>query len=182
MTKVLNSLMVAGLSEGRIVLENDDVSKSEQILNAAFPNCPKFIGKSQYYFKNVLNPIPGYIGVNDLNLLMHNLKGSEISKIIVKATDFFTYAYGTPILVCDDPNEDSWEEAIFLSYAPGVTYPYVVSTEEDPAISTDDSGFSSQVGCYKFAKDVPQFVYLTAKDISEGKGIGIDPALIKFKN
>ena len=181
MTKILNSSMVAGLSEGRIILENDDFSKSEQILNAAFPNCPKFIGKSQYYFKNVLNSVPGYIGINDLDLFIHNLKGAEIPKTIIKATDFFTYAYGTPILVRDDA-DDSWEEAIFLSYAPGAEYSYIVFTKEDPSISTNNSGFSPHGSCYRFAKDVPQFVYLTAKDISEGKGVGIDPALIKFKD
>jgi len=38
------------------------------------------------------------------------------------------------------------------------------------------------IACWVYAKPIPKKVALTAKDISEGKGVGVDPELIEFVN
>lgn len=68
------------------------------------------------------------------------------------------------MLVSDDTN--NWIRKIVHCYCGTLNRPWVV-----------------EVGGYKYAKEIPapQPIYLTAQDISEGKGVGVDPKLIKFK-
>jgi hypothetical protein len=45
-----------------------------------------------------------------------------------------------------------------------------------------DLNFSHYIG-YKFAKPITdEFIYLSFQDISDGKGVGVNPSLIRIKN
>ena len=53
----------------------------------------------------------------------------------------------------------------------------------DRAKTIEESEKIYRVAVWKYAKDIeePQIVELTFKDISEGKGVGVDPSLIRIK-
>lgn len=70
------------------------------------------------------------------------------------------------MLVWDGSNEKSAVKMEVHAYVPTTPKPWIASrTRHDHAKETP----------------TPKFTYLTPQDISEGKGVGVDPKLIKFK-
>jgi hypothetical protein len=70
--------------------------------------------------------------------------------------------------------ESSAQELIFLAEIKGSKYPYIVTSEEE----LEKECFTFNY--YKNCKHAPQVVELTLQDISDGKGVGVDPKLIKI--
>ena len=97
---------------------------------------------------------------------------------------------------------------LFFEKYPKSAYPKVMMVSDNPITASNEGAkrvvFMEKLGCYltwanattlteaesklqiaywKYAKDIttPTIVELTFKDISEGKGVGIDPSLIRIK-
>jgi hypothetical protein len=78
------------------------------------------------------------------------------------------------MLVSDD-NEKFKIETVIAYRGDDYEFPWITDN--------DDNKKSCYCNCYKFAKPITDndFIYLTPEDISDGKGVDVDPYLIKFK-
>lgn len=68
---------------------------------------------------------------------------------------------------------------VVIGYFPDMPNPYLTITKE----SFDDL-MSGRTSCHiniVAIKGPEEYIYLTLKDISEGKGVGVDPSLIRIK-
>lgn len=77
--------------------------------------------------------------------------------------------------------KDCKRKRILIAILPDSEYPYLGMTED--ALSKLKQGKSSDISAYKYVQkedEIPQYIELTLKDISEGKGVGINPELIKI--
>lgn len=88
------------------------------------------------------------------------------SKFVEKVEDVEEKKFPRMMLVWDGSNEESAVKMEVHAYVPTTPKPWIASRTR-----------------HGHAKEIPtpQFTYLTAQDISEGIGVGIDPKLIKFK-
>jgi hypothetical protein len=74
-------------------------------------------------------------------------------------------------------------ERVYLGFFPEFYYPYMVAMDEEEFKSAV-KGRKAKIAV-NFVPEIldiapPKYVELTLKDISEGKGVGIDPSLIKI--
>jgi hypothetical protein len=90
------------------------------------------------------------------------------SEVIELPTEF---KRGDKVLVWHN-DENNAIEYIFLAKIEGSFFPYIVKT------SNSEVKFNTV--CFKNCKHAPQVVELTLQDISDGKGVGVDPKLIKI--
>lgn len=67
---------------------------------------------------------------------------------------------------------------VVIGYFPELPNPYLTMTVE--AFNIFKGGKTTECSPKIVALKEPEYVYLTLKDISEGKGVGIDPDLIKI--
>ena len=67
---------------------------------------------------------------------------------------------------------------IVIGYFPELPNPYITMTVEGFNIFKE--GKATECNLRIVALKEPEYVYLTLKDISEGKGVGIDPDLIRI--
>lgn len=89
-------------------------------------------------------------------------------------------ANGTPAYKVGDIVKigNSTRSRVIIGYFPNMPNPYLTITEE----SFKDF-MNGKVSCHinvTAIEEPKKYVYLTLKDISEGKGVGIDPDLIKI--
>jgi hypothetical protein len=91
---------------------------------------------------------------------------SEVIELPIEEPEF---KRGDKVLVWD--NDDVISERIFLAKIEGALFPYIVK-------DSDKKDFLI-IG-YKNCKHASQVVELTLQDISDGKGVGVDPKLIKI--
>lgn len=77
--------------------------------------------------------------------------------------------------------DNSTRKRVYIGKIEGTSSPYIVMTVES-FNKLKDGKNGDIITCSEIKKitSVPQIVKLTLKDISEGKGIGIDPSLIKI--
>lgn len=75
--------------------------------------------------------------------------------------------------------KDKGKQRVVIGYFPEMPNPYITITKQ-----TFDSFAKGEtdttVAIIEAIKEPDKYVYLTLKDISEGKGIGVDPSLIKI--
>jgi hypothetical protein len=95
---------------------------------------------------------------------------SEVIELPTKESEF---KRGDKVLVWYEI-ESSAQELIFLAEIKGSKYPYIVTSEEE--FKKDGFQYNYYINC----KHAPQIVELTLQDISDGKGVGVDPKLIKI--
>jgi hypothetical protein len=100
---------------------------------------------------------------------VHIPRYSEVIELPTEKTEF---KRGDKVLVLDG-DENSTLERIFLTKIEGGIYPYIVKKLDAP---NDFFDWSAHTNC----KHAPQVVELTLQDISDGKGVGVDPKLIKI--
>lgn len=86
---------------------------------------------------------------------------------------------GDEILVSD--SYSNFKKRIFLAYIDGADIPVITVAKADESSFKEGKPFST-VGwrCYKKIEE-EQIVELTMEDISNGKGVGIKPELIRIK-
>lgn len=86
---------------------------------------------------------------------------------------------GDEILVSD--NYSNYKKRIFLAYINGANIPVITVANADESNFKEGKPFST-VGwrCYEKIEE-EQIVELTMEDISNGKGVGIKPELIRIK-
>jgi hypothetical protein len=94
---------------------------------------------------------------------------SEVIELPTKESEF---KRGDKVFVWND-DKDKIVDAIFLGYIKDALYPYIAKD------SKEDKAFFHHA--WKNCKQIiPQVVELTLQDISDGKGVGVDPKLIKI--
>ena len=75
--------------------------------------------------------------------------------------------------------KDKGKQRVVIGYFPDMPNPYITITKQtfdSFALGMTDS----TVAIIEAIKEPDKYVYLTLQDISEGKGIGVDPSLIKI--
>ena len=71
-------------------------------------------------------------------------------------------------------------ERVYLEYIPGARLPYMICTKEVWGRIKDGKDESKVVIFADNIERMKHKVRLTLKDISEGKGVGVDPELIEI--
>jgi hypothetical protein len=115
--------------------------------------------------------IGGYYGLSTSGFFTYNDEPCD-SEVIELPTEP-EFKRGDKVLVWYDI-ESSAQELIFLAEIKGSKYPYIVTSEEE--FKKDGFQYNYYINC----KHAPQVVELTLQDISDGKGVGVDPKLIKI--
>jgi hypothetical protein len=69
-------------------------------------------------------------------------------------------------------------ERIFLTKIEGTIYPYICVSKSRESDFLEGTVFN--ITPWKNCKHAPKFIELTLQDISDGKGVGVDPKLIKI--
>ena len=99
-------------------------------------------------------------------------------------TDIVPSLYPYPVSISHERvvevsnNVEHWYQRVMIEETNGVYVCWYEAEELEEAKSQTDTEF------WKFYRELPeqeQLVYLTAKDISEGKGVGVKPHLIRIK-
>lgn len=87
------------------------------------------------------------------------------------------------VILVSDTDTIGTTKRVFIQYVPNTKYPVLTVTLEswEKLLSGDNNRV--RIYPYKNFAFIPkeEFVYLTLEDISAGKGVGIDPKLIKIK-
>jgi hypothetical protein len=95
------------------------------------------------------------------------------------------FQIGDKVLVRDE-DKDEWQEFTYIATLKGdYDAPYIViDIDEEFSLGREFRDNLKGVCCWKYIKpfEEPEFVELTFKDISEGKGKGVDPTKIKIIN
>jgi len=94
---------------------------------------------------------------------------------VVEAEKEPLYKVGDIVKVKNDKNVVS---RVVIGYFPELPSPYITMTVE--GFNLFKEGKTTECNLRIVALKEPEYVYLTLKDISEGKGVGIDPSLIKI--
>ena len=123
-----------------------------------------------------------YYGVIDgcfSNYMQNQVIGCEIIEIPSEIIPNDLPKKGEVILVWDY-DEQKPSQRIFLDYIPQSKSPVIC------VIPSDETNFTNgeKVGVnlwINYKKFIPEFVELTLDDISAGKGVGVDPKLIRIK-
>lgn len=129
--------------------------------------------------RNLYNNVKGvqWSDTEEGHLFWRNvLAERDFGKFFDKYPKQFNPKRGDMVLVWDDLS--SQEEAIFLASIEGAENPYLVVSDQD-----EDEFFTNKpfnFDYYKYMEIIPQKVKLTLQDISDGKGVGVDPKLIKI--
>lgn len=75
--------------------------------------------------------------------------------------------------------KDSGKQRVVIGYFPEMPNPYITITKQTfDAFMKGET--NSTIAIIETVKEPEKYVYLTLKDISEGKGVGVDPDLIKI--
>lgn len=113
-----------------------------------------------------LSHVIGAAYITDIKLSIGVGEFFTCSKFVEKVEDVEEKKFPRMMLVWDGDNEKSAVKREVHAYVPTTPNPWITSHTR-----------------YGHAKEIPapQPIYLTAQDISEGKGVGVDPKLIKFK-
>lgn len=93
-----------------------------------------------------------------------------------------TFILGDLVIVTNNGNIDkSKKERIYLGTLDNSEFPYLAVTRD--SLEKLMKGQCADISSYSQIKkvdDTPKIVELTLEDISQGKGVGIDPSLIKI--
>ena len=87
---------------------------------------------------------------------------------------------GDKVLVWDGEGQ-SPIEALFITYIEGAHYPIVVAASSDIDLYLKGEPFGISTWRYWKPKPKEKIVELTLEDISNGKGVGVKPELIRIK-
>lgn len=137
--------------------------------------------EGQFFWSKVINgkQFPKEIVTPDKSIEPAKLEepsnGSLEEAIIGAVKKEPAYKVGDIIKVKNDKNVIP---RIVIGYFPELPNPYITMTVEGFNIFKE--GKATECNLRIVALKEPEYVYLTLKDISEGKGIGVDPDLIKI--
>lgn len=131
--------------------------------------------EGQFFWSKVINgkQFPKEIVPLDKSIELVNESPEEI--IVERAKEVPAYNVGDIIRVRIGSNTRS---RVVIGYFPNMPNPYLTITEE----SFKDL-MNGKTSCHinvTAIEEPKKYVYLTLKDISEGKGVGIDPDLIRI--
>ena len=131
--------------------------------------------EGQFFWSKVINgnQFPKEIVPLDKSIELINESPEEV--IVERAKEVPAYNVGDIIRVRIGGNTRS---RVVIGYFPNMPNPYLTITEE----SFKDL-MNGKTSCHinvTAIEEPKKYVYLTLKDISEGKGVGIDPDLIRI--
>lgn len=138
--------------------------------------------EGQFFWSKVINgkqfPVeviqPDKFNEDTTGTSTSTLVGQKIPEEVVDKKP--TYKIGDTIKVKIGGNTRA---RVVIGYFPDMTNPYLTITKE----SFNDL-MNGKTNCHinvTAIKGPEEYVYLTLKDISEGKGVGVDPSLIRIK-
>lgn len=153
---------------------SEELSTLTEVVKRAFPNNPPPTGVATFYFAT--SPSYKTWGSSDnpgsvLGLDLHNVSDFISSDKHEKET----FSVGEEVLVWDGNDESNYKRRYYVATNEAAEYPFLVT---DKNIISIKGTFC--VSRWKYIAKIPQSIELTAQDISDGKGVGIDPKLIKF--
>ena len=162
---------IEDLANGKCAVKNDGtLEQLREVLGKAFPkddaDVKDYNEKYEYY----------YLDIN--GLWSHDVSTHLPTQSVA---DFLEpqFKRGDRVLVSNDGN--AWEERIYLYTIDNSKTPYIVVHHWDNKNYKEGDKFHLSSYSYIKALPEPKEVHLTLKDISEGKGVGVDPKLIRIK-
>lgn len=161
---------IEDLRNGKCAVKNDGtLEELREVLRLAFPkdDC-NLSGTAIFYFKNFKST-----GEWDCT--------SNIALPIQSVKDFLEPQFTRGDIVEVSNHAEGWERRIYLTTVEGAYLPHVVVNVADEEKYTEGDQFG--ITTFRKIREVgkEKIVELTMEDISEGKGRGIPPYLIRIK-
>jgi hypothetical protein len=137
------------------------------------------------YFKSLGVDTRGYTGF-EINAYygvfdgIFNAYSTPLNSEVIELPTEQEFKRGDKVLVWDD-DESRAKERIFLTKIEGAIHPYVCVHKGYESAFLEGKLFHTY--SYENCKPLPelQLIELTLQDISDGKGVGVDPSLIRIK-
>lgn len=160
---------IKDLAEGKCILHNDgSLVQLKKVLKKAFPTAKIPEDVAIFYFAG-----------NDGNWRAHNLLTSALPVQSVK--EFDLDGFPKIMMVSDSPitEQNTGHKRVVFMKKCGKFIAW-----GDASTTFEEAENTVKTVAWNYAKDIEEgdkIVELTFKDISEGKGVGVDPALIRIK-